>query len=608
MSIKPMETVTGPNKYSVSVLNDFTIAFIFPEIYDTTPNHRGFVFFVNEQGTLQILKIIEISKSSQGDIYKIYIGDIVQYHNNNIHIFQYSSDPTRLLLGKKGVKDDSRLKVDRIYGLDLKKSFFGLRQTYKPAYSIPNYFNRFTQTQTGGGFESRKPYIILSDGKKHAFRMNIQKVHKGYSLLNIEYQKFNRDTRVTEYNVYYFLNNEPTESNLLFNTLNPIDFESSTHDFLPLHRQSSSTSSLGTPTTPPPHVPPRGSPPIVELEIDSKSTHIFLRHFLNKPLLKQFRDQFIRLYTRRNEKYEKPSYVENIKNNEGTFANGAKNLEFKSKEDDAKAKATGSTYVIYIDDNPIVNRTEIRPNNIETYQLDKSNGVMKQFVVENDNVPHSNLYTIGIPSNQFGGITTYFSIITHIIQIILNEIKKYKPTKIIFKFDFDCTLVGSHLFATLISQNPKFLGEFNNYNEKNKHSLYKPDRTTEDEAIKYIDNDYNLHSVYDFFMNYPGGENSTRYNNLMNFLTWLKQFYTINTSFEEYNKTHQRNSSIVAISRSPAIQGTVPTATQRAVPTAAERLALAEQALLRHASHASYAGGSGVKYYSLKYFANESEV
>jgi len=217
------------------------IAFIFPEIYDTTPEHRGFVLAViNKQ--LNIYRINNITKSIK-KMYDVGVGDPIYalvclnncYEISTLHIYGISDDNVssynsssidiKFVYNKSydqrffnNVNANINVNANTyafntIYGLDLKKRFPGLKQSYRPRISNYEYLNTFKSKQNAGFFTKNKNInIILSDGIKHVFSMEINKSenHNEYKISNIIYQQF-KDNRYNPYDAYFFINNKKPE-------------------------------------------------------------------------------------------------------------------------------------------------------------------------------------------------------------------------------------------------------------------------------------------------------------------------------------------------------------------------------------------------------------
>lgn len=203
----------------------------------------------------------------------------------------------------------------------------------------------------------------------------------------------------------------------------------------------------------------------------------------------------------------------------------------------------GDNYVIYIDDNPV----------LENHEEDKSDTT---FVREYP----PNMSIIKLKADKFGGITNYISygektekidgreFIDHLLVEIINRVRvKSTLQKIIVIFDFDCTLLYSHAFKTLMGDFKVFNKDFSNYLQPHNYDeLFNNYLTTlksvnnmetgnirTSEFINAMDKEPKLKDLKDLTVQYfLTGIKNIRFNNLM------KLFEKMISASESHSLSH----------------------------------------------------------------------
>jgi len=261
----------------------------------------------------------------------------------------------------------------------------------------------------------------------------------------------------------------------------------------------------------------------IEFEIDSNNMHNELRNFFMKLPL-EFRILFSRIITRRKNYNSKISIATNINNGivDGYVndVNGYVNdvnikHTMNGKWESTIELAQDGTYVIYIDDNPEV-------------------------TFDDDLYKQPNITVIKLQKDNIGGLSNYlnpelkFNINgTNLEDVIKSILKNLPPniTRVVFKFDFDCTLAYSHLFKSILNTGPfkdAFLKYLNLKSiDKSTIENEKPSIWINPKTIKY-------------FMT-----RSEHYKPLMKFLQRFRyeQLYTNYTSSQQSNRRDSINSN-----------------------------------------------------------------
>ena len=275
------------------------------------------------------------------------------------------------------------------------------------------------------------------------------------------------------------------------------------------------------------------SPNHITLQIDSNGKYNLLAAFLNIPQLLEFRKLFTSVIARQTTNPPREGIIHHeglhllppkINPNQHENENpGIHRLPMsQNKHQHWETLVSKHNYVIYIDDNiePTIN-----PNTIVI-------------------TPTHTL--IKLVPNEFGGITNYlgdkknlFTVtnswgdfrlppephpvhlvgqqdkhsLTYIIHNLLQHLRTAPAKKIIFKFDFDCTLSDTHLYYSVMGGQPKFTDEV----KKHIPTFISFGSETENDGITSIGTNQQL--WFNYVMNsYP----ANRFSLLLEFLKWIK--------------------------------------------------------------------------------------